>query len=406
MHRALAALGHPERSLPPVVHVAGTNGKGSCCAFLRAIAEAADQRVHVYTSPHLVRFHERIRLAGTLVEEATLESTLAEVEERNAGAPITVFEITTAAAFLLFSRVSADLLVLETGLGGRYDATNVVDRPAATAITSISMDHMEYLGDTLDKIAWEKAGILKPGVPCTVGADASLAVLQPAAAEAGAPLLARDRDWRIEQSDDGGLRYADAAGALDLPPPSLAGPHQLDNAGIAIAAMRAWNPPWLSAGAIANGLAAAEWPARMQRLRGRLAATLPPGWELWLDGGHNPAAGRALAAHLHKWREAAPERPVHLIIGMKASKAAAEFLAPLLPPLADTVWAVAEPGQHLAMPVAEIVAASGGAARPGPTVEAALSALPPRAAAVHPPARVLICGSLYLAGEVLKAEEA
>ena len=180
----------------------------------------------------------------------------------------------------------------------------------------------------------------------------------------------------------------------------------MDNAGIAIAAMRAWNPPWLSAGAIANGLAAAEWPARMQRLRGRLAATLPPGWELWLDGGHNPAAGRALAAHLHKWREAAPERPIHLIIGMKASKAAAEFLAPLLPPLADTVWAVAEPGQHLAMPVAEIVAASGGAARPGPTVEAALSALPPRAAAVHPPARVLICGSLYLAGEVLKAEEA
>ena len=193
MRRALAVLDHPERRLPPVVHVAGTNGKGSCCAFLRAMAEAAGRRVHVYTSPHLVRFHERIRLAGTLVEEQALEDVLAEVEERNAGAEITVFEITTAAAFLLFSRVPADLLVLETGLGGRYDATNVVDRPVATAITSISMDHMEFLGDTLDKIAWEKAGILKPGVPCAVGAGAPLAVLEPAAAAAGAPLLARGR---------------------------------------------------------------------------------------------------------------------------------------------------------------------------------------------------------------------
>jgi dihydrofolate synthase / folylpolyglutamate synthase len=402
MRRALATLGHPERALPPVLHVAGTNGKGSCCAFLRAIAETAGQRVHVYTSPHLVRFHERIRLSGTLVDEDTLESVLAEVEERNAGAPITVFEITTAAALLLFSRVPADLLVLETGLGGRYDATNVVERPAATAITSISMDHMEFLGDTLDKIAWEKAGILKPDVPCAVGADAPLAVLERAAAESGAPLLARGRDWRIEPSSGGGLRYADASGALDLPPPSLAGPHQADNAGIAVAALRAWSPDWLSARAIAAGLARAEWPARMQRLRGRLAASLPPGWELWLDGGHNPAAGLALAAHLRAWRDSVPERPIHLVVGMKGSKAASGFLAPLLPPRSDTVWAVAEPGQHLAMPVAEIVAASGGAARPGPTVAAALSALP---RADGPPARVLICGSLYLAGEVLKAEK-
>jgi dihydrofolate synthase/folylpolyglutamate synthase len=403
MRRALAALGHPERALPPVVHVAGTNGKGSCCAFLRAVAEAAGRRVHVYTSPHLVRFHERIRLAGRLVDEETLEAALAEAEERNAGAPVTVFEIATAAALLLFSRVPADLLVLETGLGGRYDATNVVDRPAATAITSISMDHMEFLGDTLDAIAREKAGILKPGVPCAVGADAPLSVLDSAAAEAGAPLLARGRDWRIEETP-GGLRYADATGALDLPRPSLAGAHQADNAGIAVAALRAWNPDWLGAEAIAAGIATAEWPARMQRLRGRLAASLPPGWELWLDGGHNPAAGLALAAQLRAWRSEAPGRPIHLLVGMKRSKAAADFLATLLPPLADTVWAVAEPEQHLAMPVEEIVAASGGAARPGPTVAAALAALAALPRDDRSPARVLVCGSLYLAGEVLKAD--
>jgi dihydrofolate synthase/folylpolyglutamate synthase len=406
MRRALAALGHPERALPPVVHVAGTNGKGSCCAFLRAVAEAAGRRVHVYTSPHLVRFHERIRLAGAPVGEEALEAALEEAEARNAGAEITVFEIATAAAFLLFSRVPADLLVLETGLGGRYDATNVVDRPAATAITSVSMDHMEFLGDTLEGIAAEKAGILKPGVPCAAAADGApvLPVLDAAAAAAGAPLLARGRDWRIEPLPGGGgaLRYADAAGALDLPPPSLAGPHQAENAGVAVAALRAWNPPWLDAGAIAAGIASAEWPARLQRLRGRLAASLPDGWELWLDGGHNPGAGLALAAQLREWRAAAPERPIHLVVGMKASKAAAEFLAPLLP-LADTVRAVAEPGQHLAMPVEDIVAASGGVARPGPTVAAALAALA-RGGGDGAPARVLVCGSLYLAGEVLKAE--
>jgi dihydrofolate synthase/folylpolyglutamate synthase len=398
LHRALAALGHPERRLSPVLHVAGTNGKGSTCAFLRAIAEAAGQRVHVFTSPHLVRFHERIRLAGTLVEEDVLTDALEEVERANGGAPITVFEVITATALLLFSRVPADLLVLEVGLGGRFDATNVVDRPAATAITSVSMDHMEFLGDTLEKIAFEKAGIVKAGVPCATGAqeDAALAVIAARTAELDAPLLARGRDWVIAPVA-AGLRYADARGALDLPPPALPGPHQADNAGIAIAALRAWNPPWLSDAAVAAGMVRAEWPARMQRLRGALAATLPAGWELWLDGGHNAGAGRALAEVLRGWRD----RPRHLVVGMKGSKQAAEFLRPLVP-LVDTVWAVAEPGQHLAMPVEAITAASGGMARPGPTVAAALAAL-----AKHtPPARVLVCGSLYLAGEVLKADGA
>nr|WP_282572209.1 folylpolyglutamate synthase/dihydrofolate synthase family protein [Roseomonas acroporae] len=397
LHRLLAALGHPERRLPPVLHVAGTNGKGSTCAFARAIAEAAGQRVHVYTSPHLVRFHERIRLAGTLVSETALLAALEEVERVNAGAPITVFEVTTAAALLLFSRVPADLLVLEVGLGGRLDATNVVDRPAACAITSISMDHMDFLGDDLGTIAAEKAGILKPGVPCATGAQdpAALAVLETTARAVGAPLLVRGRDWRVAAAPDG-LRYADAGGTLDLPPPALPGPHQADNAGIAIAALRAWGPAWLTDEAIAHGLAQAEWPARLQRLRGRLAAGLPASWELWLDGGHNAGAGLALAAQFADWAD----RPLHLVVGMKTGKQTGEFLRPLLPHAAS-ILAVAEPGQHLAMPVESVIEASGGVARPGPTVAAALAAL---AAAGGPPARVLVCGSLYLAGEVLKAD--
>ena len=396
----LAKLGHPERRLPPVIHVAGTNGKGSTCAFLRAIAEAAGQRVHVFTSPHLVRFHERIRLAGTLVEEATLAAALAEVEAVNDGAPITVFEVIAAVAFLLFSRTPADLLVLEVGLGGRFDATNVIADPVATAITSISMDHMEFLGDSLGKIAFEKAGIIKPGIPCATGRQdpAALAVLADCAAAAGAPLRVRDADWTIAPRE-GGLRFTDAGGSLDLPPPGLLGPHQADNAGIAIAALRAWGPAWLTPEAIATGIAAAEWPGRLQRLHGRLAATLPPGWELWLDGGHNAGGGAALAAQAALWRD----RPLHLVVGMKGTKVVADFLRPLLPHAAS-LWAVAEPGQHLATPVERIIAASaslGGApARPGPTVAAALAALP----TTGPAARVLICGSLYLAGEVLKLD--
>nr|WP_246514404.1 folylpolyglutamate synthase/dihydrofolate synthase family protein [Neoroseomonas soli] len=398
MERALAVLGHPERRLPPVVHVAGTNGKGSTCAFLRAIGEAAGLRVHVFTSPHLVHFHERVRLAGRLVSDADLTAALEEAEARNAGEPITVFEITTAAAFLLFSRVPADLLVLEVGLGGRLDATNVVDRPAATAITSVSMDHMDFLGETLGAIAAEKAGIIKPGVPCATGTQpaAAMDAIARIAAERGAPLLMRGRDWRCDSGADG-LHYADARGTLDLPPPALPGPHQAENAGIAIAALRAWNPSWLSDIAIARGIAAAEWPARLQRLRRALAAKLPAGFELWLDGGHNAGAGLALAAHLPSWRD----KPLHLVIGMKKGKASAEFLRPILP-FATSVHAVAEPGQHLAMPVEDIVAASGGIAQPGPTVAEALAHI----ARDQPPGRVLICGSLYLAGEVLKAEGA
>ena len=394
LDRLLGLLGHPERRLPPVIHVAGTNGKGSTCAFLRAIGEAAGLKVHVFTSPHLVRFNERIRVAGEIVDDATLEDALAEVERVNDGAPITVFEVLMAVAFLLFARVPADLVVLEVGLGGRYDATNVVQPPVACAIASISLDHREMLGPTIEIIAGEKAGIMKPGVPVVTGAqpESVLAVFRAEAAGVGTTLRARDTDWTIAPVE-GGLRFTDAAGSIDLPAPSLPGVFQHDNAGIAVAAIRASGLE-ISDAAIAHGIGHAEWPARMQRLTGRLAARLPAGWELWLDGGHNPGGGQALGAHLAGWTD----RPVHVVVGMKKAKDSAEFLRPLIPH-ATTLWAVAEPHQHLALDVADIVAASGGVARPGPTVLEALAQLPP-----SPSARVLICGSLYLAGEMLKLD--
>ena len=391
----LDKLDHPERRLPPVVHVAGTNGKGSTCAFLRAIGEAAGRRVHVYTSPHLVRFNERIRLAGRIVEDEVLEAALVEVERANAGAEITVFEVLTAAAFLLFSRIPAELCVLEVGLGGRYDATNVIPPPAAAAIASISIDHRDFLGDTLTQIAGEKAGILKPGIVAATGAQAEEArvVLRAEAERVGARLLERGRDWEMSPRD-GGVVFSDAAGRLELPAPALPGAHQLDNAGIALAALRA-SALGVPEAAYGAGLAGTSWPARLQRLGGRLAASLPEGWELWLDGGHNPGAGEALARQIADWGD----RKLHLVVGMKQGKDSAAFLHPLLP-RAATVWAVSEPGQHLAMPVAAVIAASGGVARPGPDVAGALAALPKAGG----PARVLICGSLYLAGEVLKAD--
>jgi len=392
LQRLLAQLDHPERRLPPVIHVAGTNGKGSTCAFIRAMAEAAGRRVHVYTSPHLVRFNERIRIAGRLVSDADLADALETIERVNAGAPITVFEVITAVAFHLFAQTPADLCVLEVGLGGRGDATNVIEAPAACAVTSISLDHRELLGDTLAAIATEKAGIAKRGVPMMTGAQPAeaFAALAEAAARAGAPLLARGHDWEIT-AHSSGLRFIDATGTVELPCPSLGGAHQLDNAGVAVAALRAATALPDTAWA---GLARAEWPARLQRLHGRLARLAPPGCEVWLDGGHNPGAGAALAQHAAGWGD----RPLYLVVGMKQSKDAAEFLRPLLP-YAAQVYAVQEPGQHLALSVEDIIAASGGVAKPGPTVAEALAQLPHR-----PSARVLMCGSLYLAGEVLRAD--
>jgi dihydrofolate synthase / folylpolyglutamate synthase len=388
----LARLDHPEKRLPPIIHVAGTNGKGSTCAFIRAMAEAAGLRVHVYTSPHLVRFNERIRVAGDLVSDHQLVAAMERIERINANAAITVFEVITATALDLFAATAADVCVLEVGLGGRGDATNVIDLPAACAITSISLDHRELLGPSVDIIAGEKAGIIKPGVPVAVGAqpDDVRQVLLDHAAAVNAPVKLRGRDWDIAPTATG-FRYTDAAGSVEAPTPSLPGLFQQDNAGIAITALRATTLLHDPA-----GLTRTEWPARLQRLHGRLAGLLPPEWELWLDGGHNPGAGVVLAEHLQGWGD----RPVHLVVGMKQAKDSAEFLRPLLP-VAQTVWAVREPEQHSALPVEAIVAASGGIARPGPRVADALRAVPRTAA----PARVLICGSLYLAGEVLKLDQ-
>ncbi|KXV22543.1 bifunctional folylpolyglutamate synthase/dihydrofolate synthase [Gluconobacter japonicus] len=388
----LAKMGNPERHLPPVIHVAGTNGKGSTCANLRAIAEAAGLRAHVMTSPHLVSITERFRLAGKLVDEDTLVEAFEEVERINDGAPITVFEVLTAAGFLLFSRVPADLVILEVGLGGRLDATNVVPKPVACAITTISVDHQAFLGETLDIIAGEKAGIIKPGVPVVVAPQApeALESIRLRAEALGAPMWVLGREVQVGIEADG-LHYSDPQGALDLPSPGLKGPHQGTNSALAIAALRVsgLDIPVSAYG----GIARTDWPARLQRLHGALAERLPARWELYLDGGHNPGAGEVLGAVMDGWSD----RPVHVIAGVKQSKDVSGFLQPLIG-RAASLQVVAEDEQHLATPVEELIAASGGVAIAGPTIIEALDRL---AARNSVPARVLICGSLYLAGVAL-----
>ncbi|HEY2757740.1 MAG TPA: folylpolyglutamate synthase/dihydrofolate synthase family protein, partial [Pseudolabrys sp.] len=359
LQNLLAALDHPEKKLPPVIHVAGTNGKGSTVAFLRAILEAAGLSVHVYTSPHLVRFNERFRLGspgeGKLVSDAELAATFEECERANANAPITVFEITTAAGLLLFSRHPADVLILEVGLGGRLDATNVIDTPLASIITRVSIDHTDFLGDTLEKIAAEKAGILKRGAPAIIAAQHRdvLAVIERQAARLNAPLCIAGEDFTATE-ERGRLVYQDESGLLDLPAPKLYGRHQYENAGLAIAALRAIGSFKIPAPAFEAGMTKADWPARLQRLaHGKLTELVPPGSELWLDGGHNPDGGRAIAATLADLEERV-SRPLVMIVGMLASKDCEGFLRNFTG-LARRMIAVPVPGAEKGLP-AETVA--------------------------------------------------
>jgi dihydrofolate synthase/folylpolyglutamate synthase len=405
IQRLLAALDHPEKKLPPVIHVGGTNGKGSTVAFLRAILEAAGLRVHAYTSPHLVRFNERFRLGdtGQLVSDAELTAALEECERANGGEPITVFEITTAAGMLLFSRHPADVLLLEVGLGGRLDATNVIDTPMATIITPISIDHIDFLGDTLEKIAFEKAGIFKRNAPAIIAAQNRdvLTVLERQAARLSVPVKVAGENWTATE-ERGRLVYQDDNGLLDLPAPRLYGRHQFENAGLAIAALRALPQLKIAPAAFEAGMTKADWPARLHRLSaGRLVDLVPPGSELWLDGGHNPDGGRAIAAALADLEERV-SRPLVLIVGMLSTKDSGGFLrnfSGLARRLIAVPVAVAEKAMS-AEAVADAARAVDIPATSRATIAEALDAV--RKLDLDPPPRILITGSLYLAGDVLR----
>lgn len=404
VQRLLAMLGHPERRLPPVIHVAGTNGKGSVCAFSRAMLEAQGLKVHVYTSPHLVRFHERIRLAGSFISESELSALLEECEERNDGAPITFFEITTAAAILAFSRHKADALVMEVGLGGKYDATNVLDKPRATVITPVGLDHAEFLGTSLAGIAAEKAGIVKPGVPVIVGVqeDLSRDVIVRRADALGAPVVAFGQDFFAHQ-EHGRMVYQDMAGLLDLPLPRLVGRHQIENAATAIAVLR--QSDWVGDAAIEKGLRTVEWPARMQRLtQGPLIDLAPKGGEVWLDGGHNPHGAAAVARAMADLEERT-EKPLYLICGMLANKDSIGFLSAFRG-LARHVVTVTIPGEEASLGAGALydrARAAGLDASPAEDVEDAMLQIAAMARMDEGDTapRILICGSLYLAGTVL-----
>lgn len=394
VHRLLAALGHPEKLLPPVIHIAGTNGKGSTQAMMRAGLEAMDGRVHAYTSPHLARFHERIRLAGNLISEPHLTDILDECVRANGGEEITFFEITTCAAFLAFARTPADWTLLEVGLGGRLDATNVVDQTRLTIITPVSIDHQQYLGETLPEIAGEKAGILKRGVPCVVGPqeEAGLAVIEAKAARLGCPLLVHGQHWRAWE-ERGRLIFQDESGLLDLPLPNLPGPHQIDNAGAALATLRHLGA---DEAACEAAVSRAYWPARMQRLQTGPLVDAAAHCELWLDGGHNPAGGQAVAATLARM----PKKPTHLVVGMLNTKDIAGYMRPIAA-AASSLTAVSIPGEPNTLTADETQRAALAAGIDADTAESVLQAVQ-SIAAREPGARILICGSLYLAGSVLR----
>ena len=406
IERLLLALGSPEKKLPPIIHVAGTNGKGSTCAFARAMLEAQGLRVHVYTSPHLVHFHERIRLASGIISEEELARTLDDCERANAGEPITFFEITTAAAFLAFSRHPADALVLEVGLGGKYDATNVIAKPAVSVITPVDYDHQEFLGSNLSGIAAEKAGIIKKGAPVVVGPqqDEARAIIARRADALSAPAWFFGEDF-FANPEHGRMVYQDDHGLLDLPLPKLAGAHQIENAATAIAALRHAERGWAREQAVERGLRTVEWPARLQRLtKGPLVAMAPKGAEVWLDGGHNPHGALAVARAMADFEERAP-KPLYLICGMLKTKDSEGFFAPFRG-LARHITTVAIDGENASRGAGELydmARASGFDASPADDLEDAMMQVDAwsRGRPTDGPPRILICGSLYLAGKVL-----
>ena len=410
--RLLSALGNPQLKLPPVIHVAGTNGKGSVCAFARAMLEAQGLRVHVHTSPHLVKFHERIRLAGKLISEEGLVSLLEEVEQVNQGREITFFEITAAAMFLAFSRYPADAVVLEVGLGGTFDATNVVPNPVMTVIQPVGLDHKEFLGDDLASIAAEKAGIIKKGAPLVVGPQVEIArdVILAHADRMGVPVFEFGQDFASRQ-EHGRMVYEDEVGLLDLPLPRLVGRHQIENAGVAIAALRHAGSfegrrlGWGQDAAVEKGLATVEWPARLQRLlRGPLVESAPSGAEIWLDGGHNPDGAEAVSRAMADMEEHG-ERPLYLICGMLANKDALGYLR-AFQGLARHVVTVAIPGESASLGAGalyDIARRAGLDSAPAEDLDDAMLQVTAwtRLDIQDTPPRILICGSLYLAGKVL-----
>ncbi len=393
MWRCLAACGHPERALPPVIHIAGTNGKGSTLAMLRSGIEGAGQTAHAYTSPHLVRFHERIRVAGKLISEDALTEILDEVWDKNDRTPITYFEITTVAALLAFAQAKADWTLLEVGLGGRLDATNVIEKPALTVITPVDFDHQQFLGETLEEIAFEKAGILKRGVPCIVAPQHGVVmdVIERQAARVGAPLLAYGQHWHVSE-ENGRLVYQDETGGLDLPRPRLLGAHQIMNGGVALAGLRSLG---MGEASYEPALTEATWPARMQRLRTGPLVEAADQAELWVDGGHNPSAGRAISALL----DDLPPRETHLITGMLNSKDPRGYLEPMARH-AKSLHAVAIPGVDATLTAEETDAFAREVGIPSQIARSVSEALA-QILEKNPDSRVLICGSLYLAGTVL-----
>jgi dihydrofolate synthase / folylpolyglutamate synthase len=404
--RLLHDLGDPQLKMPPTIHVAGTNGKGSVCAFSRAMLEAQGLKVHMHISPHLVRFHERIRIAGELIGEDELAATLEEVEYVNDGRPITYFEITNTAMFLAFSRHPADALVLEVGLGGRYDATNVIPHPAMTIIQPIGLDHQDFLGHDIRGIAAEKAGIIKPGVPVVIGPqdDPALGVILARVEELHAPAIVFGQDFTAHQEHDR-MVYQDEGGLLDLPLPKLIGRHQIENAGVAIAGLRHAHKGWGADKAVEKGLRTVDWPARLQRLtKGPLLAMAPKGSEVWLDGGHNPHGAAAVSRAIADLDDKT-ERPLYLICGMLKTKDAAGFLGAYRG-LARHVVTIDIPGEAASLGAGalyDMARHAGLDAAPAEDMEDAMLQLQAwtRAHPKEPPPRILICGSLYLAGQVL-----